>query len=164
MRTDVPVSQKFDAFELESRGLREFFKIEFQTQDEATMYLTPHDRIEWLDHIWEFMPCKIAENAQNSTGESSRPKFSIVNPEGIFSTWIETGLSDGALVTRYRILLSDLEAGVNAYTKNIWVMSKVASLTKDMAVFELRSTMDGANFQLPARSFYPPDFPTVSLR
>lgn len=164
MRTDIPISQQFDAFELESRGLREFYKIEFTTQDDATMYLSPHDQIEWLGHLWEFLPCKISENAQNTTGELSRPKFTIVNPEGIFSTWIENGYVDGALVTRYRILLSDLEAGVNAYTKSIWVMSKVATLTKDLAIFELRSTLDGANFSLPARSFYPPDFPTVSLR
>ena len=164
MTTNLPTSQQFDAFELESRGLREFFKVEFLTQDDATMYLTPHDSIEWLGHVWEFLPCKISENSQNTTGELSRPKFSVANPDGIFSTWIETGQADGALVTRYRILLSDLDAGVNAYTKNVWVLSKVASLSKDIVVFELRSTLDGANFSLPARSFYPPDFPTVSLR
>lgn len=164
MPTNIPVSHQFDAFELESKGLREFYKIEFAGQDEATLYLTPHDSIEWLDHTWEFLPCKINENAQNSSGEMSRPKFTVVNPEGIFSTWIESGEVEGAIVTRYRTLLSDLEGGVRAYVKNIWTVSKVVNLTKDMAIFELRSTLDGANFSLPARSFYPPDFPTVSLR
>lgn len=164
MRTDVPISQQFDAYELESRGIREFYKIEFLTVDDATMYLTPHDQIEWLGHVWEFLPCKLSENAQNSTGELSRPKFACVNPQGLFSIWIEKGQADGALVTRYRILMSDLEANVAAYTKSVWVISKVVNLNKDMAVFELRSTLDGANFTLPARGFYPPEFPTVSLR
>ncbi len=161
---NLPISQQFDAFELESKGIREFYKLEFLDGEEFTMYLSPHNEYDWLDHTWNFLACKISESAQNSTGEQSRPKFSIVNPNGLFSTLIEQGKTDGALVTRYRILLSDLEAGVNAYVKHIWVLSKVVSLNKDSAIFELRSSMDGAFFDLPARSFYPPDFPTVSLR
>ena len=164
MRTDIPVSQQFDAHELESRGIREFYKIEFLTQDNSTMYLTPHDSIEWLGQVWEFLPCKLTENAQNSTGEMSRPKLSAFNPDGIFSLWIESGQTDGAIVTRYSALLSDIEAGVAAYTKNMWVISKVVNLNKHIVVFELRSTLDGANFSLPARGFYPPEFPSVSLR
>jgi phage-related protein len=164
MRSDIPTSQVFDAFELESRGLREFYKIEFLGPENSTMYLTPHNEIVWMDTTWEFLPCKISENSMNSNGEVSRPKFSTVNPDGIFSAWIQSGKADGAIVTRYRALLTDIEAGVSAYTKSLWVLSKVISLNKDMVVFELRSPMDGANFSLPARSFYPPDFPTVSLR
>ncbi len=160
----LPISQQFDAHELESQGIREFYKIDFVDESEATIYLSPHNEYTWLGNVWDFLPCKISESSQNSSGEMSRPKFSVVNPEGMFSLWIETGKADGALITRYRTLLSDLEAGVAAYAKSVWVMSKVLMLSKDMAVFELRSTIDGANFSLPARSFYPPDFPTVSLR
>lgn len=164
MSTDLPISQRFDAFELESKGLREFYKIEFLDANETVLYLTPHNEVVWLGHKWEFLPCKIAGNAKNSNGEVSRPKLSIVNPQGRWSQAIETGLSDGAMITMYRTLLSDMEAGVAAYSKAVWIMSKVVSLTKDLAVFELRSTLDGASYQLPARSFYPPDFPTVSLQ
>ena len=164
MRTDIPISQVFDAHELESRGLREFYRIEFLTPDSTTLYLTPHNRIHWLDNVWEFLPCKLTDNAQNSSGEQSRPKFSAVNPDGLFSLWIENGYAEGAIVTRYRALLTDIDAGVAAYTKALWVISKVVSLNKDMVVFELRSTLDGANYQLPARSFYPPEFSHVSLR
>lgn len=164
MRTDVPISQQHDAFELESKGLRDFFKIEFLDPNDSILYLTPYDRIDWLDHTWESLPCKMTDNGQNSNGELSRPKFSAVNPDGLFSLWIEAGFADGALITRYRILQSDLNAGVAAYTKSIWVFSKVISLNKDLVTFECRSTLDGANYDLPARSFYPPDFPHVSLR
>ncbi len=164
MANQVPVTQQFDAFELESRGLREFVKIEFLGDSDATMYLTAHDQIEWLGRTWEFLPCKISESAQNSTGEMSRPKFTIVNPGGVFSVFIERGETDGALVTRYRALLSDIESGVSAYQKHMWIISRCINLNKYMAVFELRSTMDGAHFTLPARSFYPPEYPTVSLR
>lgn len=164
MRTDIPISQQFDAYELESKGIREFFKVEFLAEGQPILYLTAHDRIEWLGHVWEQIPCKMSDTAQNSNGEMSRPKFSVVNPDGLFSLWIESGLTDGALITRYRILLSDLEYGVSAYTKSVWIISKVISLNKDLASFECRSTMDGASYDLPARSFYPPFFPHVSLK
>lgn len=160
----LPISQQFDAHEIESRGIREFFKIEFMDEANSVMYISPHNDYEWLGNTWNFIPCKLTETQQSASGEMSRPKFNMVNPEGMFSIWVETGKADGALVTRYRVLLSDLEAGVAAYAKNMWVLSKIVSLTKDLLVAELRSTVDGANFSLPARSFYPPDFPTVSLR
>lgn len=164
MRTDIPSTMVADAFELESRGIREFYKLEFLGDDAPTMYLSPHNPIDWLGITWEFLPCNISESSVSANGEVSRPKFTTVNPDGIFSTWIQTGKADGALVTRYRALLPDIQAGVSAYTKSLWTLSKVISLSKDLVVFELRSPMDGATFSLPARSFYPPDFPTVSLR
>ena len=162
MRTNIPLSQQFDAFELESRGIREFFKIELA--DGAVMYLTPENPCTFLGFDWEGLPCKLSENSQNSSGEMSRPKFAVLNPNGMFSLWVESGYTDGAILTRYQVLMSDLEAGVNNYVKNVWVMSKVVSLNKNMVIFECRSTIDGANFDLPARSFYPPEFPHVTLR
>lgn len=164
MTTNLPLSQQFDAFELENRGLREFFKIELLTDNPTELYLTPHVKTNWLGHVWEEIPCKMTDTAQNSSGEMNRPKFAVVNPDGLFSLWIEGGLTEGALLTRYRILLSDLEAGVAAYQKSVWIISKVVSLNKTMVTFECRSTLDGAGYDLPARSFYPPDFPHVSLR
>lgn len=162
--SNLPVTQQFDAHELESKGIRRFFKIEFPTPDNATMYISPYNQIEWLGQTWETIGCNLNEKSQNSSGEMSRPKFTVANPDGIFSKWIQAGEVEGAILTRYEVLLSDIEAGVNAYSKAMWVISKVVSLNHTMATFELRSTLDGANFSLPARSFYPPDFPTVSLR
>lgn len=164
MRTDLPASQQFDAHELESKGIREFFKIEFVAPGDPTLYITAHNPINWLDQSWETLPCQLSESQQNSTGEVSRPKFSIVNPSGLLSLWIESGATEGAIITRYQALVSDIEAGVAAYSKNVWILSKVISLNKNLATFECRSTIDGQNFDLPARSFYPPDFPHVSLR
>lgn len=164
MKKDLPISHQFDAHELESRGIREFFKIQFVAPGDPTLYITPHNPIIWLDQTWESLPCQLSESQQNSTGEVSRPKFSIVNPSGLFSLWIESGATEGAIITRYQALVPDIEAGLSAYTKNVWILSKVISLNKNLATFECRSTIDGQNFDLPARSFYPPDFPHVSLR
>lgn len=162
--SQLPVSHQFDAHELESAGYMDLFKIEFLEPENSYIYLSPMNEVEWLDQTWEELPCKLSDVAQNSSGEMNRPKFSVANPAGLFSTWIEKGLAEGALVTRYRVLLSDFKVGNNAYAKSVWVLSKVVSLNKDIAVFELRSTLDGTNFTLPARSFYPPDFPSVRLQ
>lgn len=164
MRTDIPISQQHDAYALESKGYRDFYKLELLDASQAVMFLSPYDTIEWMGQTWETIECKLTDFAQNSTGEQSRPKFACVNPNGIFSLWVERGALDGATLTRYQVLLSDLEAGVTAYTKRVWTVSKVLSLNNRMLTVELRSTLDGANFMLPARAYYPPEFPHVSLR
>lgn len=164
MSKNLPISQQFDAFELESKGIRQFFKVEFIAPGDPVLYITPHEQIEWLDQTWDSIPCQMSEATQNASGEMSRPKFSIVNPDGLFSLWIEDGATEGAVLTRYQALMTDIRNGVSAYVKQVWILSKVASLNKDLAVFECRTTIDGPNFDLPARSFYPPDFPHVTLR
>lgn len=164
MRNDIPVSQQYDAFELESKGIRDFYKLELLDGANSVMYLSPYDQANWLGQTWETIQCKLTDYTQNSTGEQSRPKFAVVNPSGLFSLWVERGAVDGATLTRYQVLLSDLEAGVNAYTKRVWTVSKVLSLNTKMLTVELRSMLDGPNFMLPSRSYYPPDFPHVSLQ
>lgn len=163
LRPDLPASHVTDAFELESKGYRDLFKIELTDGSNTILYITAHNTVNYIGQTWEFLPSNLSDNAFNSSGEQSRPKFSIINTEGLFSTWIESGAIDGAIITRLRVQLPDLAANIRSYTKRLWVISKVLNLNKDLAVFELRSTLDGVNFQLPARSFYPPDFPHVSV-
>ncbi len=164
MLSNVPESHIFDAHELESKGVRDLYKIELRNVGGTLLFLTPHNTIEYQGKVWEAIPSKLTENSQNSTGEVSRPKFSTVNPQGVFSLWVQQGVLDGAILTRYRVLLPDLEADNAAYMKNIWIISKVLSMNAQMLTFELRSILDGVNFTMPNRSFYPPDFPHVSLR
>lgn len=162
--SSLPTSQIQDAFSLESAGIREFFQLDLRNDSGTTLYLNPQNTAEFLGHTWESIPCKLSEVSQNSTGEQNRPKFSIANPQGVFSLWVEHGAVDGAILTRYRVLMSDLTSDTRAYSKNLWIVSKVLSLTKDLIVLELRSSIDGPNYQIPARSFFPPNFPHVSLR
>lgn len=160
---NIPLSQELDAHKLESDGIRELFKI--QLSDGVTLlYITAHNSVTWGDQTWEEWPCTLSDTSQNSTGEKSRPKFSLANPTGVFSLWVSQGVCDGAIVTRYRVLKTDLDSDVRAYAKNVWTVFRVTSLNKDLVVFECRSLLDGQSFQLPARAFYPPDFPHVSLQ
>lgn len=163
MRTDLPVSHVHDAYQLESRGYREFFKLEFADAAGSIMYISPKDQVDWLGQTWQFLGCNLTGVGKNSNGEQARPKFTIVNPQGLFSLWVEKGVVEGSLLTKYKVFLPDFESGVAAYEKNTWTISKIVSLDKNLIVTELRSLIDGQNYMLPARQFYPPDFPHVSL-
>lgn len=164
MTTNLPLSQQIDAHELESKGLRDLFRIQLRDSGSTVLYITAHNQLNYMGKTWEQWPCNLGESEHNSSGEVSRPKFSISNPNGVFSIWVREGAVDGAIVTRYRCLLTDIADGIHAYEKTLRVCGKVVSLNKSLVVTELRATTDGPNFKLPARAFYPPDFPHVSLR
>lgn len=159
-----PSAQVEDAFRLESQGTVDLFKIETFGTTQIVLYITGHETVYYDGNTWETLPCNLSEHSMKSTGEFSRPKFSVANPEAIFSSYIEAGVMDNAVVSRYRVGLPDLKANRTNHILQSWVVSRVAMFNKNMAVFELRSPMDGHNFTLPARRFYPPEFPHVSLR
>lgn len=160
----VPDSHLNDVHELESKGFRDLYQIDLRNAENTVLYFSSQNEVTYRGILWEALPCKLAESGQNSTGEQSRPKFTCANPDGLFSIWLQKGALDGAVFTRYRVMLPALEANLNEYIRNLWIVSKVLMLNKQNATLELRSIMDGVNYQLPHRSFYPPDFPHVSLQ
>lgn len=89
--------------------------------------------------------------------------MTLANPEGIFSSYAHRKWLDGAEVKRYRVLGQHLDANLNSFLVSTWRVGKVANLSNTMIVLELRSVLDGQNFILPGRAFYPPEFPTVSV-
>ncbi len=164
MQTNIPDSYLADAHELESKGSRDLFRIELRDGASTVLYFNPLNSVTYQGRTWDTLPCKLSDSAQNTTGEQSRPKFSVVNPDGVFSLWLQSGALNGAVLTRYRVMLPDIDANNAAFIRNLWIISKVLTLNKRMLTLELRSILDGANFMVPNRSFYPPDFPHVSLR
>lgn len=160
---NIPLAQEIEAHKLEAEGVRDLFKL--QLADSVTvLYLTDKETLVWGDQTWEQWPNSFTGASQNSSGEKSRPKFTIANPEGIFSSWCEQGVIDGSVLTRYRVSKSDIESGVRNYAKNVWTISRVLNVNKNIASMECRSLLDGQSFILPSRAFYPPDFPHVSLQ
>lgn len=163
-RGNVPLSQQIDAHKLESEGLRQLFKLQLRDPGSTVLYLSPTNTITWADQQWDEWPCNLTGRAQNSSGEKSRPKFSVANPEGVFSLWVGQGVLEGAILNEYEVLTADVKADARVYTRRVWVIHRPISLNKNIAVFECRSVMDGQNFKIPARAFYPPEYPHVSLQ
>lgn len=164
MIDNLPEAHVQDAYSLESKGFRDLFQLQLSGEENVTLMITGENSITYLGNLYETLSCSLSESAQNSTGEQSRPKLSLANPAGMFSIFIQKGYMDGCIVTRYRVMLPDLENNIASYQKSTWTVSQTVALNQTLASFELRSSMDGVNFNLPARSFYPPDFPHVSLR
>ena len=152
---------------LEARGYVELFKIDLRRPDGTvyTLYLCSQKEVIWQGTTWASgMPCTISESSQNISGEVTRPKFTVVNPDGVWSRYIHQRWADNATFSRYRVLVPDILANVNAFQLNLWRMSKVVSLTKNSVVLELRTALDGHNFKLPGDTFRPPKYPTVSVQ
>lgn len=163
-QTNVPYSHQVEAYKLEASGIRELFKLQLKDTGNTVLYLSPQDTIEWADQQWDEWPCKMSGYAQNSSGEKSRPKFTISNPEGVFSLWVGQGVVEGAILTHYEVLTEHIDSDARIYNMRLWIVNRVMSLNKNMIVLECRSTLDGHSFKIPGRAFYPPEYPHVTLR
>lgn len=154
-------THKEDAHQLEADGIAELFIINLLNGGEIALRAGP--TVLWQNTNFESIAIKIDGIGQNAEEEASRPTLKIANPEAMFSTMIRDGALDGAFVTRYKVLHSDLEADNNQYRSQTWRVRRVQSLTRNNVTLELRDQMDGQFFKTPARMFIPPEFRQVTL-
>ena len=164
MRTDLPTSMKTTAQDLAPDAIVSLFRLVMTDSTQVTIYFTPHQQVTWQGNVFSEIPCTISQMEQDANGRANRPKFSFVNPGGVFTSSIQSGWLNNAKLTRFRILKADLDANVNAAVTERFLVSKILSLNKDMCSVELRDVYDGHLFKLPARAFYPPEFPHVKLQ
>lgn len=154
-----------ESMQLDQMAYIELFVIEMKPRGAPSqfLYLTAMNQRTWQGKTWESVPVVLVGYGQNSSGEQNRPKLSVVNPNGVFTKYVHQGWTDNAIVTRFRVLRSHMEANINSYVKHVWRVSKPLAVGQGAASFELRGALDGQNFLIPARAFMPPDFPHVSL-
>lgn len=132
-------------------------------QPNVFIAFTNHPTITWQGVTYENFPHQFSGYNIQSTGEQSRPKLQVANPNGLFSSLIVNGTLRQAQVLRYLVLRDDLLADENRYLRNKWLLAKTVNLTKDSVSFELRSVLDGVRYTLPARQYISPDFPVTSM-
>jgi lambda family phage minor tail protein L len=160
----IPQEHINDAFQLDADAKVDLFKIVLnQTAGSTILCLTAQQEVTWQGMTFESIPVTMSQEGVTTSGEWKRPKLTLANPDGIWSTFIAQGKLDMAQITRYRVLLTHVKANAGIYQMNTWRISKPLQLNKTLAVFELRSPLDGASFLLPGRAFYPPEYPHVSL-
>lgn len=144
-------------------------------QPNVFIAFTNHPTITWQGITYENFPHQFSGYNIQSTGEQSRPKLQVANPNGLFSALLVEGnlprqgetlrgvkLRQSQLI-RYLVLRDDLLADDNRYLRNKWLLAKTVNLTKDSVSFELRSVLDGVRYTLPARQYISPDFPVTSM-
>lgn len=167
MRSDAPQSHIEEAMKLEVRAYVELFRIDLNPPGQAifSLFLSPTREITWQGKIWsDSTPCKISETSVQAGGDTTRPKFSIVNPDGTWSRYVHQKYVDNAKVSRYRVLRPHIDSGEDIFQLSSWRISKVLSLNKDLVICELRTALDRQNFKIPADTYRPPNYPTVSIQ
>jgi phage-related protein len=162
MRTDIPESILDSSQELSPDALVYLYRI--LLTDQTLFLLSPQQEHVWQGETYESVPCHMTGIGNTSDGEVIRPRFSFVNPGGIFTSSLYEGRMDNAKITRIRILAQDLLADNDFAITESFRVKKVLSINKSIAVVELRDVLDGHNFKLPARQFMPPEFSHVKLR
>lgn len=158
----VPTTIHQEAFNLDSEAYIYLFKLVLT--DDTIVCISPKGEYTWQGDLYEEIPCNLTGVSRQADGSMSRPRFSIVNPSGIFTSAVDTRILEGASLTRYRILSSDMNVSEDMSLANVMKVSRVASVSKQMIVLETRGALDGALFRLPYRTFHPPEFPHVRLR
>ena len=130
-----------------------------------TLNISPQKEETWQGTVWRNdTPCSVAERSYSADGSVSRPKFSIANPDGVWSRYVHQKYTDNAIVREYEVLRPHLDEDLNIYTLSSWRLSKVLSLTKELVVAELRTLLDGQIFKIPSDTYRPPKYPTVSVQ
>lgn len=154
-----------EALKLDAQGYRALYFLRLRPRGEADvlLYFTPTKEVTWQGKKFESFPCHVTGYRRAADEEMSRPKFSVINPDGVFTMYAHEGWLDNAEVVRYMVLKSHLETNINSFVKNTWRISKVVSANNDLVVAELRGATDGQNFTLPAGQYLPPKFPQVSF-
>lgn len=136
---------------------------EVRVNPSAVVRLTNHPNVSWAGSEWENWAVELDGLGAKTTGEVNRPQLRMANLGGLFSPIVAGGLVYQGSVTRYRVLIQDLHDGRVSYLRNFWEVSRVASLSKDAIVLELRAPMDRQDYSLPARQFIAPEFPYVTM-
>lgn len=162
----LPTTHVTDAQKLAGQGFVDLFEIEMLSGNR--FFFKNDERLFWQGKTYEGWACQLTGVETNAEEQESRPQLVIANrvdtDTGVFSPFIESGLLDRARVTRRRILRSAAVANTPLAQIHSWYVSRIATVNRDIIALELRSATEGTLFNVPARKFMPPDFPTVSLR
>lgn len=165
MRANLPVEHVKDAFELTVEPQVDLIMIELNINGGGQIICITNNReYTWQGRKYEMIPNSIAGEGVSTQGEAKRPKFTVANPDGVFSAFIAQGKMDNATITRYRLNVQDVLNNINRVQINRWRVSKTMNMSRSMVTFELRSPLDGQFFLIPADAFYPPEYPHVSLQ
>lgn len=150
-----------DQVKLSADGEVELFQIHLNGG--GVIYLTNYNEVTWRGDTYENVAIKIDGIQLSSDEEDSRPRLTVANPQGIFKPYVASGSLEKAKVKLYRVLREHVEANVNLFRVDSWVISQIPSVNSSTMMAMLRKSYDGPMFQCPYRMYLPPEFPGVRL-
>lgn len=164
----LPTNLKTGAQDLSPDPIVELFELELQDDavpaNRTVLYFKTDDTETYLGNQYNGLPCSLSGASINTDGEAARPKLTLVNTDGTFSKAVAAGTLDRAVLTRRRVLMSDMLVNDPEHIVHVWTVNRVVQLNRHQLAVELRDSSDGQNFEIPTRKFMPPEFTSVSLR
>lgn len=166
----MPVEHIRDANSLEGDAF--IYLYEIQLYPSGVMRLCADRTVTWLGQQYDLWGIRLTGVASSSDDETSRPKLSMANftydqdgepVRGVLSSLQAQNAIEGATVIRRKVMKYHLDNNINIKEEKRWKVSRIASENPDLVVLELRNTLDGPRFTIPARKFSPPTFKQVKL-
>jgi lambda family phage minor tail protein L len=166
----LPIQHREDVLKLESDAYVELYEVNFYPS--GSMFISPHRKVTWQGNTYELWGMKLDGIEFNSDDKTARPKLSLANftyddnqepVRGVFSALHLQNALESATVIQRRVLKANLEANADIKEELRWKVSRIASETPDVITLELRNSLDGPRYTIPARKFNPPDFPQVKM-
>ena len=117
----------------------------------------------WLGDVYEYYPFGISGINYSVDDAESRPMLKLANPDHLFTSSLEHGHLDRALVTRYRVLRANFDANRDIKEQRRWYIRRIVEAASTHIILEMSNLIDGPNYIVPARMFIPPEFAVVSL-
>lgn len=156
----IPAEQLEDAHKLEGDGI--VYLYEMTPRAGGIVYFKANNSVTWQGHSYTGTAVQIDGRSKTSDGTLTRPKLTLANPNAIYSSLVAAGSLDNATLVEKKVLYAHITGDNNIYSQCTWRVRRITSLNKFSVVLELRDTLDGQRFLLPARMYIPPYFPAVS--
>ena len=163
MTTGSPSQHVAEAQKLTADALVDLYEI---TLNDGTTNLrfTNGKAVTWQTKTYEALACRLTGLQHSADGAKSRPLLTVMNPEGVWNSFVHQGLLESASVVRRQVLRQYLESNVGVSDNNFWYVSRVKELIRNQGItFELRALTDGPDVKIPARKYLPPAFPFVTI-
>ena len=147
MALNLPREHLIENEKLIADGYVDLFEIKLKNN--TYLFLKNNNTVEWQGKTWQGIPLSFEGYSSSSNDSLSRH--------------IRDGLLNRATITRYRVLYQNILNNVNIFQSQTWIVWNTPSFNNKFINFELRTTLDGPNFVVPARQYLPPEFPCVRL-
>lgn len=154
----LPVSHIEEALKLDADGIVHLYEVTLKKSG-AKVRFTNNATVVWQGNTYSYWPCQQDKDVETSDSETPRPALTVYNPDGVLTSLASTGEFDLALVVRKEVLQAHVTANTNLFKQRVWFIGRVSSANRSNVTFELRTAIDIPNFQIPPRSFTPPEFP-----
>ena len=158
-----PTSHVAEGLKLTADAEVDLFTL-FLPQESIYFRFKNNDTVTWQGNTYEGLACQLSGEEYSADGSEAKPTLRVINPEGIFNAPVMEGRLFRAILTKRTVLRRHLDADTNIFRQRMWYVERPKELVSGQLVsLELRSMIEGPNFQIPMRSFIPPEFPTVSI-